>query len=118
GIEEEQQENNEQRDRNDNPQTFHHALEIFILTAPNEVISRRQLDFFRDDVLRFFNITSHIAASHIDVNKAGGKSFFVLDHRWPGSQRNIGKLCNRNLSPIGSGNEHSIKVWYVAAEIP
>src|SRR2546423_8578446 len=53
----------------------------------------------------------------VDVNVASELTVFVADHRRATGERNLRHLLNRYLRPGWSGNEHSIQLSGIIAEI-
>src|SRR5271166_2330772 len=92
GVEVEQQEDDEQRDRQYDLQPLFHPLHRLILTAPYELVAGGHANLLGNHPLCLFYVTADVAAGYIYVHITTETPIFIADHARPGLDRDVSDL--------------------------
>src|SRR3990172_2243057 len=91
-----QSEDDHQHDWNDDHETFASTLLVFILTAPVDVVARRQLHLTPDFWTSLVDEAAYIASTHVEQNGAAQQAIFAGDHCRPYDGTNVSELREGN----------------------
>ena len=99
GVEIKQQEHDEDRDGDHQGQSLADALEVLILAAPTQAVTRWQVrfHFLMNDVAGLVHVAAQVAPGHIHVHVTAEQTVFVANHSRALHHADVRELGHWNL---------------------
>ena len=113
----EQHENDRERERHDEFQTFLGLFQVLELSAPLHRVTRRQMSGFRDALRGGAHIAVDITGRYVDEDKAHKLPVLAANTGRPGLVIDVGQKFDGHLRPAWRWNEDALDRAKVLPEI-